>query len=138
MSLDNMFKQFKDIVEAQKFAESQYESMIKLKKENEQLKKENEALKEMLTRNPEGANITVKDDFTVETNDPQEIICKRELKKLNQLSTERQLTMEEAKKVDIYTKLLIQIKQNIKQAVRDVSEVDTTDLLRLVSSGEDE
>lgn len=59
---------------------------------------------------------------------PEEAICLKQISILNEKSQERELTLEEAKKLEIYVKTLKSLQQetpkNDENELRDVSEAD--------------
>jgi hypothetical protein len=62
----------------------------------------------------------------------EESIAKMELKKLRDASLARELTMEEARKVEIYAKLLLQLKGQKQNKVPDTKTKSSAELLSLV------
>lgn len=62
-------------------------------------------------------------------DDIDETICKMQLKKLNANSLSRELTMEETKKVEIFTKLLIALQQRPKREDNTAKDLSDDDLL---------
>lgn len=115
------------------YLDAQFKTITNLNKQIEQLKAEKKHLEELLKETPLpvlGTDINTSDD-------PEEIkICKDQLKMLNGVSKDRELTMEEARKVDIYAKILLQNKDPNKKKPSVVDKMTTQELLRLVESDE--
>ena len=64
----------------------------------------------------------------------EEQVCKLEIAKLLEVSGDRELTLEESKKLDIYTKILNSKKTEEKKQVEPVNLSDT-ELLQFLKSG---
>lgn len=137
--IEELMKSFSEITELQVFCEQQHATILELTKKIDALKAKNKQLEDLLqTKVPligeykpivQAGRI----DEAYEEN-----ICRIELKKLHDVSLERALTMEEARKVEIYSKLLIAINQKPKNDIIDTEKIKTEDLLRLVSGTSDE
>jgi hypothetical protein len=132
---DEMLKDFKTLTELKRFSKEQHQTILQLTNQIEQLKKENESLKKSsggeVVRASSGPVIAgpVYDNH-------EENICRMELKKLHDLSLDRALTLEETKKVEIYTKLLLQLDSRPKALDVDAKKEDVGDLLKLVKNDE--
>jgi regulator of replication initiation timing len=135
MDLDEMFKQFSDLVELQEYCAKQHATLTKIIDENAKLKIEVSHLKELL--NASVPNLSIVPGSSISLITDEENICKLELEKLRISSLERSLSFEEAKKVEIYTKLLlsIQSKKDKKDPV-DTSKLNEADLLALVENND--
>lgn len=131
---DEMLKEFSSIAELKDFTKEQHKTIMNLTSQISQLKKENELLKQgnSVVQNSEKPLISQPPFY----EDYQENICRMELKKLHDVSMERALTLEETKKVEIYTKLLIQIDARPKTLQVDAKAEKTDDLLKLISNNE--
>jgi hypothetical protein len=64
----------------------------------------------------------------------EENIARVQLAKLNEVSLTRELSLEEAKKCEIYSKILNGAKKNIKDVDSEVRNADTTKLLESLGS----
>lgn len=118
-NIDQMTKDFKDIAELKAYSDAQYKLVIELSKKIHLLEEENIHLKKLL----ENSTPLIKDlsspiQIYSELTD-EEAICRMELKKLKDLSIERDLNMEEAKRVEIYTKLITAMKQKGGEQSKD-------------------
>lgn len=133
MTIDKMAQKFTDLVELQKYCDSQYQLIIDLSKkitnlENERDKLQrqlNEQIRPISTISPEEANLS-----------DQEAICKQQLRLLRDMSADRDLTLEETKRVEIYTKLLTSL--TVKEADKGPKATDlkSADLLSFLNTDE--
>ena len=134
---DEMMKQYQDLASLREFSECQHETILQLSKKIDKLEKQKRDLEVVVKENNPNAILSAETTsspaIALTTGEHEENICRMELKKLNDISIERILTLEEAKKTEIYTKLLLQIDSRKKPATRDVTEVNTEELLKLVS-----
>lgn len=96
--------------------------------EIKKLREENKNLK-LLVKELEERQKTKKIELTDE-----EIICKMEIQKLREISLIRALTMEEAKKLDIFSKLLMAFENKPKTLIVDTSKFSDKELLSLLDS----
>ena len=121
----------KSFVDLQEVNDSQFRTIIDLKKQIDALKAENQALK---IQQPNGNNFVAVqngDDISDE-----HLICITQLELLKNNAVTRELTFEEAKKVQIFTDVLEKIKKNNKVANEFSAEkLPVEDLLRLVEGG---
>lgn len=138
MSLEKMLDEVKDLAELRVFSEAQQKTILKLSKKNKELEEEVAHLKKLL----ESQTSLVQTDPSVGlpaekflTSD-QEAICRMELNKLKQSSFERELTLEEAKRVDIYSKILNVLENSPKTIKVETKSVSNQDLMSLVQSEE--
>lgn len=139
-SLDEMMKSFADMAELKLFAEQQHKTILELTKSIDKLRAKNKQLEELLQKKTPvlvGEYSPIVSAGTIDEAH-EENICKMELKKLHDVSLERALTYEETKKVDIFTKLLLAINQKPKGELINTKKKDTDELLKLVSSGDDD
>lgn len=134
MSVDKMLEQFKDFAELQVYAQSQYKTIIASSQKIKKLEDEIVHLKKLI----ESGNIQViepeKKYSALLTSSDEETISKIELNKLKQVSFERELTLEETKKVEIYSKILTNIRGQQKTFDATSKKMDEAELLKLVDS----
>lgn len=128
---DEMMKQYKDMSSLQDFAEAQHRTIIELTKKLSDSEEKRKQVERMLGTNlPTTSNSLIKPGVF---EDHEENICRMELKKLHDLSMERTLTLEEAKKVELYTKLLLALDIAArKKEPKDITDVSTDELLAIV------
>lgn len=100
---DKMLESIKDFAELQAFSNAQNKTIIELNKRLREREEETKHLKKLL----EGSVPLIKEkkEGQFESND-QEYICRTEINKLRDISGDRELTLEEAKRFDIYCKIL--------------------------------
>jgi len=94
----------KEYAELDAYSKAQTKTIIDLSKKLNEKDKEIQHLKKLL----EGSVPLIKepkDLINFEAND-QEYICRTEILKLKEISRERELTLEETKKLDIFCKIL--------------------------------
>jgi hypothetical protein len=133
MSIDKMLSELKDINELKKFAEAQNKTILNLSKELKETKEKTKHLEKLL----ESTVPTIPlENNKFEKEDEQ--ICIRQLILLNDLSNERELTLEECKKVDTYSKLLQNLNSVKKEEVPQARSIETKDLLKLIKNDTDE
>ena len=109
--------------------------IVDLLKENNILKKQLEVARssESLMVNQPNSPILDVNSRYIGASD-EETICRMQLEILNKVSMMRELSMEETKKVDIYTKLLIQINSGKKSKPDSgLDSLTDNDLLRIVA-----
>lgn len=137
MSLEKMLDEVKDLAELRVFSEAQQKTIIKLSKKNKELEEEVVHLKKLLENQTPlietQSQPIVGEKFL--TSD-QESICRMELNKLKQVSFERELTLEEAKRVDIYSKILNVLENSPKTIKVETKSIPSQDLMSLVQSEE--
>lgn len=102
-----LFNQFRDDVEKQQFLEKQHALILKLQKDNKNLQIEINHLKNLLTQSvpllmPEVVNVIVT---------PEEAVIDKQIELLQARGIDRELTLEDTKKLD----LLIKNKRLVKE-----------------------
>lgn len=138
MSLDKMLEEVKDLSELRAFSEAQQKTILKLSKKNKELEEETVHLKKLidsqapLVKTDESVGLLSEKFLSTD----QEAICRMELNKLKQSSFERELTLEEAKRVDIYARILNVLDNNPKTIKVETKSVASQDLMSLVESKE--
>lgn len=138
MSVEKMLDACKTEMELRAFGQAQMKIVNNLLKKNKELVEEVERLKKLVAGavpiiQPEGSS------SPLSVGSDEEEIAKRELRKLKERSMDSDpLMLEEAKKVEIYSKILNQRMNNAsKKEERDVKELDSTALLAVLDSNED-
>ena len=139
MALDNMFQQFKDMSELQAYASALNETILNLAKQIDTLKAENQKLKDQVKNN---ISIVPDDHRLVEAKpkfetDDEETICRTQLRMLRDISLERELTLEECRKYDVYAKSLQTIKNAPKTVIVQASKISDKELLSIAENGEE-
>jgi cell division septum initiation protein DivIVA len=145
-SVGKTINSFKDPEQLKQFADSLYRQTIELSKENEELKEHVHELKQKLSENTAKVvvssmssmpNINVKDLLSLEDND-QEMICRSQLAILRSSAMNRELTLEEARKIEIYSKVLNGIKPKEVDESEKVKDNPSDNLVLLLSNGKDD
>lgn len=129
-SIDNMLEQFKDIAELKAYAEGQSKTIIELSKKNKKLEDENKKLNSLIEQE---RLIGVKSSIQSNISD-EENIARMQLKLLKTFSDDRELTYEESKKVELYTKIVKEFDNKKNKLPNTNSEEKLEDLLRLVKN----
>jgi hypothetical protein len=116
----------KSFNELQSYSDSQFKSIVELKKQIKKLDEENASLKSMLENNlPSFAA-----DVLGVSN--EQLICETQLTILKDKAVTRELTFEEAKKFAIFSEVLDNIKKNTKSSDINVQKMSDDELLKLV------
>ena len=134
MSLDLMLNEAKDLAELRAFSEAQQKTIVKLSKKNKELEEEVSHLKKLLESSApiiatDNAPVIQADKFL--TSD-QEAICRMQLNKLKEISYDRELTLEEAKRVEIFSKILNVLENSPKTIKVETKNLDNKELLSLL------
>jgi hypothetical protein len=133
MNIEEITKDFKDRADLEKFAESQYSLIVELSKKINKLEEEKLSLKRELDNKGLVINSNnVKElEKKLSITSDAESICVMQLSLLRDISLDRELTLEECKKTEIYTKVLNSLKE--KDAGKTIDpNIATKDLLTLV------
>jgi tRNA splicing endonuclease len=129
VNFDKIVGQIKDLAELQAYADAQYKTIVDLNKKINELKDKNQSLEYA------AAALAVKPSNVVEFPalhiSAEEEICLKQLENLRGISSSRDLTLEEARRLEIYAKILIQIRSNIKDVDGKFKKMSTDDLLKL-------
>lgn len=133
-SITQMLDDCKSEVELRNFVEAQMKTMTTIMKKNKDLIEEVEHLKSLVAGAVPIIKSNKSSDLDVESDQME--IAKIEIRKLRDRSYEAVLTLEEAKRLEIYTKILSSGPEKSKQGEREVKELDSNSLLELVSSSE--
>ena len=133
--MDKMLEQFKDMASLQKYADAQYKTILSLTKKVKLLEQENMNLKDILEKSTPLLD-EEKKTFNlpeVEASSDEEMIAKVQLARLNEISLERELTLEEAKRVEIFTKILTTKGAN-KSITVQMQKMNNDDLLKMLEN----
>lgn len=96
------------------YSDAQYKALLVLQKENHQLKDEVAHLKELLAAtSPLITSPTVKIDLP-----PEQLICEIQINMLQDKAKDRELTLEETKRLEILIKSLYLIKDKAKEDIK--------------------
>jgi hypothetical protein len=116
----------KSFNELQSYSDSQFKSILELKKQLKKTEEENKSLKSMLENNLPSLAV----DMLGVSN--EQLICETQITILKDKAVNRELTFEEAKKFAIFTEVLENLRKNTKSADINVQKMSDEDLLKLV------
>lgn len=133
MAVDKTIAQYKDFSQLQEFAQAQQTTIVQLSKKLEKLEQEKDHYKKLAESPvkvvPPGQVIP-----KGTSDEDSEQICNMEIAKLRGVSTMRELTLEESRKLDTYFRILQQIKASKKSTEREVDKLGEEELLKIVES----
>jgi hypothetical protein len=133
--IDKMLEQFKDMGSLQKYAEAQYKTILSLSRRVKVLEEENVELKDLLEKSTPLLNEEKKNfvSYQVEASSDEEMIAKVQLARMKEISMGRELTLEEAKRVEIFTKILANKGSNSSIAIQ-TQKMNSDDLLKMLDN----
>lgn len=129
--ITEIYKQFKTTAELQQYCNSQYKTILELTKKLQLLEDENKHLKQLF----DGSTVIVNKVDKYKEYSNEEAVCMEQIDRLKEVSTARELSYEEAKKLDIYTKLLLNIQSKKSQEDNGLSSINEADLLKSLENG---
>ncbi len=129
--ITEIYKQFKTTAELQQYCNSQYKTILELTKKLQLLEDENKHLKQLF----DGSTVIVNKVDKYKEYSNEEAVCMEQIDRLKEVSTARELSYEEAKKLDIYTKLLLNIQSKKSQEETGLSSMNEADLLKSLENG---
>lgn len=126
--------QDQSLEELQNFCESQQKVIIQLNKKIQKLESERNNLQEMVNKAP--INL-FGDNASSSANDmaTEEAICVMQIKRLEEISLGRELTLEETRKLEAFSKILATFRSGNKNAEAKTKNVSTEELLKLHGGG---
>jgi FtsZ-binding cell division protein ZapB len=133
--LTDIFPNVKTDEDKEQFMSAQLATINNLTKQLEDLKRKYRQLEIELKNVQSKPSLT---DEEAPQLSSQEQICQEQLRVLNEVSKDRELTAEEARKVDIYTKLLIQMQDPKKKTSSPIDKFTTEELLQIVKNDSDD
>lgn len=138
-----MLDEAKDFAELRVFSEAQQKTIIKLTKKNKELEEEVAHLKKLLESTAPVINtgVSATDGVPVISAEKflttdQEAICRMQLNRLKEVSYERELTLEEAKRVEIFSKIINVLENSPKTIKVETKNIDSKDLMSLIEHNE--
>lgn len=134
-SIDKMLEQIKDFASLQKYAEAQYKTILSLSRKVKVLEEQNVELKDLLEKSTPVLNEEKKNfvAYQVEASSDEEMIAKVQLARIKEISMDRELTLEEAKRVEIFTKIL-NTKGSSSPIMLQTQKMDSEDLLKMLDN----
>ena len=130
---DEMINDYKTLAELQEFAESQFKTIVTQKKKMQEMETEIVHLKKLLEH-----TAPVLELDSVFTLNDEETISRTQLQKLRDVSLSRELTLEEARKLEIYSKIINSLETRTKKQVLQSKKLSTDDLVRQLEAPHDE
>ena len=130
LKIDNLLSQFSDMSELRQFAEAQHNQIIALTQRIHELEEE-KSNGSSLVLAPEASRLD-----KIEESD-EEVICRIEIRKLRTSSMQRELTLDECRKLDTYAKILNQSKNLPKTIEVKARKLSTAELLALADKNEE-
>lgn len=106
VEISKTIAQYKDFNQLQEYASAQQQTIIQLSKKNQRLQEEVTHLKKLLESSVPLINGEKKLLGEKLLTNSEEAICTMQLEKLRDISIERELTLEEARRVEIFSKVL--------------------------------
>lgn len=129
--------QYKEMSQLQAYAEAQNSTILQMSKKLKKIEEERDHLKQLL----ESSVPILKSDkpqlgekFLTSS---EEAICVMQLEKLRDISSERELTLEEARRVEIFSKVLSASKNSPKVIELKTKHMTNDELLAIVESDND-
>ena len=136
-AFEKMLDQFREISELQAFARAQQKTIMDLTKKNKNLDEEVKHLKKLLEQTvPVIKPTEEKIDFG--SND-EEAIAREQLFLLKKISNERELTLEETKRVEIFSKILNSLKEKQPKVLEiKAKQLSDAELLAQISQAKED
>lgn len=132
--IDDLEKSF---TELQEYSDTQFRTIVELKKQLEAAKEEVKSLKKMLEGNLPQLGISTSSLAPLGISNEQ-LICETQIALLKERAVSRELTLEEAKKLQIYTTILTEIRKNHEDAPDlSVQKLSDDELLKLVVNNDE-
>jgi hypothetical protein len=135
MSIDRTILQYKELTQLQEFAQAQQATIIQLSKKIQRIEEERDHLKTLLESSvpilkEEGKEL-INHKFLTSA---EEAICTMQLDKLRDISTGRELTLEETRRVEIFSKILATFRNTPKTIEIKSKQLKDEELLALVEN----
>lgn len=134
-NLDSMQKEFvKSVEDKEIFIKAQNNTISMLTKKVNELEKENNLLKRQIKDLKDNNSFEDKLKVNTQRGSDDEIICLTQLKLLREIAEERELTMEETKKTEIFIKALNSLKQEQNKKPEGATDLSNDNLLSLLDN----
>lgn len=132
MSIEKMLQEYKTTAEMQAFAEAQFKTIQDLNKKLKRLEDEKQSLQKMLDGMVPNPKKDEQDFAQFLASSDQETIAKIQINKLKEISFEREMTLEETKRFEIFCKVLNGEEEKNKTLKAQSKRLDEADLLKLL------
>lgn len=132
---DKMTEELTGLAELKAYSEAQYKTIIELSKKINKLEEENKDLRSQVQNSvPKDPSADQSKYVTLAMGDDHEVIAKIQLNKIKEVCFDRELTLDEVKRVEILVKVLNFQKQSKEQKVKEqVESMNEADLIALVN-----
>jgi hypothetical protein len=127
--IDKIMQEMTNTAELQSYADAQYQTIVSLNKQINELKAKNSSLETTLKSIPASDSKIIQ--FPQYSITAEEEICLKQLENLRVASSGRDLTLEEARKLEIYAKILVSIRSKEKDVTGEYKKLSTEELLKL-------
>jgi|ERR1019366_1138559 hypothetical protein len=137
---DNVSKtiaQYREMSQLQQYAMAQEQTLLQMSKKLKKLEEERDHLKQLLESSVPilaSENKPLGEKFLTSS---EEAICTMQLEKLRDISTGRELTLEEARRVEIFSKVLSASRNSPKVIELKTKHMTNEELLAIVESDND-
>lgn len=130
--------QYKEFEQLQQYATAQEQTLMQLSKKLKKLEEERDHLKQLLESSvpllkEEGKELSGQKFLT----SSEEAICVMQLEKLRDISSGRELTLEEARRVEIFSKVLSATRNSPKVIELKTQKMSEAELLVLAQGSDD-
>lgn len=135
MNIDQLVEQFKTMEELKLFAESQFKQILQMTKKIKELEdklKNNPITTQDFNNSTPLATQPSSNLIHINGQDDAKAISQVQLHRIKEASFTRELTLEEAKRVEIFNKILNQPEDKEKPLKADAKVLDEKELLNLV------
>lgn len=134
-NIKQLLSQIKDDFEREQFIVAQYETIERLNETITELEAEVARLNVLMRQ--KAPDLVGSDGIIGNGDTPSEqLICLVQLELLNNISLRQELTAEQCKKVEVYSKIIAPYRAKETKKSNPVEEANTADLLRLVQGDE--
>ena len=139
MNIDQLVENFKTMEELKTFCSSQFKQILQLSKKIKELEDNNIELKKQskeVVKKESIASPILLEQGSIKGQEDAKIIAQIQLKVLKDIAYDRELTLDEAKRVDLFNKILIDPGAKEDKHIKiDAKVLKNTDLLTLVENG---
>lgn len=135
-TIDKMAEQFNSVEEMKAYSNAQYKTILNQSKQIGQLQLENEKLKEEVAKLVKEATVgaaTKSLEGSFQTSD-EETTCVIQIAMIKQLAMSRELTLDETRKFEIFSKTLMSIRGKIEKTPEPTKAMSNEELLALMQA----
>lgn len=127
-SFDKMVEEFTNHAELLEFSKAQHKTIVELTRKVQNLEKK--------LKNTNNSKLIKKEHSDILKVSDEEIICRTQLNLLREIAMERELTLEETRKVDMYSKILIALSDKPKTIEVKTKGMKDDELLAVLENDE--